>query len=284
MAIFTNQATLSYGNTVTNSNVTTGELLEALNATKTALTGTYAPGDDVTYVISLVNTDTAPVAGVTVTDDLGGYAFGADTRYPLTYADGSLLYYINGILQATPNVTAGPPLTVTGINIPAGGNATIIYEATVNQFAPLAGGTTVVNTATATGGGLATAVSAAETINAVAAPNLTITKSMSPTTVQDNSRLTYTFVIQNYGNTAATVTDNAVITDSFNPILTDLAVTYNGTTWAETTNYTYDETTGAFATVAGQITVPPATFTQDPATGAFVATPGVTTISVTGTV
>ena len=43
MAIFTNQATLSYNNTVTTSNITTGELLEVLSVTKTALSGTYTP-------------------------------------------------------------------------------------------------------------------------------------------------------------------------------------------------------------------------------------------------
>ena len=46
-------------------------------------------------------------------------------------------------------------------------------------------------------------------------------------------------------------------------------------------NYTYDETTGAFATVAGQITVPAATFTQN-ADGSYTTNPGVTVLTVTG--
>lgn len=38
--------------------------------------------------------------------------------------------------------------------------------------------------------------------------------------------------------------DLIVITDQFNPILSDLTVTFNGTAWAEGTQYTYDQTTG----------------------------------------
>ncbi|MBE6902169.1 MAG: hypothetical protein E7478_06815, partial [Ruminococcaceae bacterium] len=45
----------------------------------------------------------------------------------------------------------------------------------------------------------------------------------------------------------------------------------------------YNETTGEFATLAGQITVPAATYTQDE-TGAWVITPGVSVLRVVGTV
>jgi len=55
MAQFTNQATLSYNNTVVNSNVATGEILEVLSATKTAVIADYALDDNVTYVIEDLN-------------------------------------------------------------------------------------------------------------------------------------------------------------------------------------------------------------------------------------
>lgn len=54
--------------------------------------------------------------------------------------------------------------------------------------------------------------------------------------------------------------------------------------WRETTNYTYDETTGLFATLAGEITVPAASYTQDPVTGAWLVNPGVSTLVITGTI
>jgi len=79
-------------------------------------------------------------------------------------------------------------------------------------------------------------------------------------------------------------TDNASVTDTFDPILTDLTVTYDGTPWTEGTDYTYDETTGVFTTVPGRILVPAATFTQDPDTGVWTTDPGVGTLVVTGTI
>ena len=74
------------------------------------------------------------------------------------------------------------------------------------------------------------------------------------------------------------------MTDIFDPILTDLAVTFNGAVWTEPTNYTYDESTGTFVTVPGQITVPAATFTQDPVTGVYTTVPGVSVLTVEGTI
>ena len=54
MATFTNQATLRYNGNVVNSNITTGELVEVLSATKTAVIDSYEPGSDVTYVLRQV--------------------------------------------------------------------------------------------------------------------------------------------------------------------------------------------------------------------------------------
>ena len=283
MAIFTNQATLSYNNTVTTSNITTGELLEVLSVTKTALSGTYTPQDTVVYVVNLANTGTAAFTGLTVTDDLGAYDYDGGTLVPLDYVEGTLRYFLNGVVQATPTVTAGPPLTVTGITVPAGGNALLVYEARLNQYAPLDIEATVTNTVTVTGGGLSAPLSDTATVAAAAAPYLTISKSLSPLTVSENGQLTYTFVIQNTGNTPALLSDNAAITDTFDPILSDLTVTFNGEAWTEPDDYTYNEATGLFATVPGRITVPAASFTQTP-DGAWIILPGTATLTVTGTV
>ena len=137
MATFFNQATLTYGNTTILSNITTGELNQVLSASKTAVTTNYAQGDPVTYVINIQNSGTAPITGLTLTDDLGAYPFDGQTLTPLTLDADSVRYFTNGTLQPTPSVTAGPPLTISGLSIPAGGTATIVYTATVNTFAPL---------------------------------------------------------------------------------------------------------------------------------------------------
>ena len=284
MAIFSNQATLTYNGSSTNSNIAYGEILDVLAATKTAVEGTYTPGDLVTYVVTLRNTGTAALAGLTVQDNLGGYPFGGTTIYPLTYEAGSLAMFVNGAPQAAPAVTAGPPLEITGITVPAGGDVVLVYQAQANAYANPAVGGVIENTVTITGDGLSAPVTATETVNAQAGPDLTISKSITPAQVVDNDRVTYTFVIQNSGNQAVVATDNAAITDTFDPILTALAVTFDGAAWTQGVQYNYNETTGVFSTVPGQILVPAATYTQDPVTGAYSVSPGIATLVVTGTI
>lgn len=283
MATFTNQATLRYNGNVVNSNITTGELLEVLSATKTAVIDSYSQGSEITYVINIVNSGAITFTGISINDDLGEYAVGLSTYVPLDYVTGSAQYYLNGILQPAPAVAEGPPLVISGITVPANGVATIIYVARANQYAPLNLEGSIINTALISGGGI-TEITVTETITAESGARLTISKSMCPTTVTENGRLTYTFVIENIGNTPAVATDDVAITDTFNPILTGLSVTFNGIPWTENVNYTYSEATGVFSTIPGQITVPAATYTQDPSTGEWIIEPGVGVLTVTGTV
>jgi len=283
MATFTNQATLRYNGNVVNSNITTGELVEVLSATKTAVIDDYAQGSDVTYVIQIVNSGNIAFTGLTITDNLGEYTFGTGTLVPLDYVEGSTQYYVNGVLQAAPTVTAGPPLVIGGVNVPANGVVTVIYVARTNQYAPLGIEDTVVNTAVIDGGGI-TPITVTETIMPESGARLSITKSICPATVTENGTLTYTFTILNTGNAPAEVEDDVTVIDTFNPILTNLVVSLNGTTWTSPANYTYDETTGVFTTGPGQIVVPAATYTQDEETGEWIIDPGVVVITVTGTI
>lgn len=285
MAQFTNQAQLLYNNTVVNSNVAVGEITDPISGTKTALIDTYTRGDDITYIISIVNSGTTPFTNLTVTDNLGQYTVTPGvTPTPLTYTDGSVRAYVDGVLQAAPAVTAGPPLVFSGITVPAGSNLMIVYEARVNGTAPLSADSTIVNTATVSGGGIVTPLTLTETVTAAAEPNLTITKSIEPVPVAENGTLTYTFVIQNYGNAAAAATDDVVLSDTFNPLLRNVTATLNGTALTPASQYTYNPATGLFETIGGVITVPAATFEQDPATGNVLVTPGVSTLTVTGTI
>ena len=277
MATFTNRATLSYNNGVVNSNTVTGQIVEVLSASKTALTDSYGSGDTVTYVINLINSGNTAYTGLTVTDDLGAYDFGANPVVPLSYINGTLRYFINGELQTVPSVGDVSPLTVTGINVPANGNASIVYSALTNEFAPLANNSQIVNTATVTEGGLSAPVTATETIRRGNEPVLSISKSLNPLSVPVNGTLTYTFIIRNTGFTEAADEDNIVIRDVFDPI-------HDGTALTPATGYTYDRTTGTFATVAGAVTVPAATFEQNASSGAYSITPGAAILTITGTV
>lgn len=283
MAFFTNQAQLRYGNEITNSNITVGEIQEVLTVTKTAVKETYRQGGTVTYIISIVNAGTAEYTGLTLSDDLGTYAFGTTTRTPLDYSAGTIRYYQNGVLQTAPTVEAGPPLTITGVNVPAGGNATIVYETRLNAYAPLQLEAEITNVVTVSGT-CVSGITASETVSAVAEPVLSITKSVSPVPVTECGRLTYTFVIQNTGNVPADSTTEVSVTDTFDPVLRNLTVTFNGTAWSDPTNYTYNETTGMFRTVPGAVTVPAATYTQNSETGEWGTSSGVSTLIVTGTI
>ncbi len=283
MARFTNYATLSYSGGTRDSNTVTGELVETLGITKTAVMGDYTQQEDVTYVVSLVNSGTVPIGGLTLTDNLGAYTLDTQTLYPLSYTPDSLRYYENGVLKTAPAVTAGPPLVIGPVTVPAGGNVLLIYEAEVNEYAPLGQEATVTNQVTLTGGGLAAPLTAQAVIAMEPRAELNISKGVCPATVTENGQLTYTFVIENSGSIPAEAGDQVVLTDQFQPILDPITVTFEGTAWTQGTEYTYDAATGNFATVPGKITVPAATYTQN-GDGTWTVTPGTAVLVITGTV
>ena len=113
MAIFTNQATLTYNGSSTNSNIAYGEILDVLAVTKTAVEGSYTTGGLVTYVVTLRNTGAVALSGLTVTDDLGGYDFNGTTVYPLTYEENSAALFVNGVPQGY-SAEAGKVQTMIG--------------------------------------------------------------------------------------------------------------------------------------------------------------------------
>lgn len=285
MAQFTNQASISYNGVTANSNIVTGEITQVLTASKTSVSGSYRRGEVLTYAVSITNTGAAPLDGLTVTDNLGAYAVGGTTATPLTFTDGSVLYYVNGVLQAAPTVAAGPPLSISGISVPAGGNALLVYRATVNDYAAPGTGGSIVNTVTVNGGGLTEPISASETVTADTSALLSITKALNPTVVAENGQIAYTFTIRNTGAEAVDAAAALVVSDTFDPALkTPISVTLNGDAWPETGNYSYNAASGAFATTAGRVTVPAAAYAQDAATGLWTVTPGVAVLTVTGNI
>ena len=282
MASFSNFATLSYNGGTVSSNTVTGEILESVTAEKTAVTQEYAAGETVSYALSLVNGGSAAVT-VSISDDLGAYTFGETTLYPLACRAGTLQLFVNGVLQPAPAVTAGPPLVVSGVEIPAGGSAVLVYETEVTAYAPLASASVITNTATVTGGGVGVPLTASATVGTRDQAALSISKAVTPASVPAGGELSYSFEIVNTGNTAAGADDAAVLSDTFDPVLSGLQVSFNGQSWARSTNYSYDETGGVFATLPGQITVPAATYTQN-TDGSWTVEPGSAVLTVSGTI
>ena len=287
MAIFQNQATITFGGVTRASNITTGEIVEAVGIVKTATPASYTPGSRITYVVNIRNTGDTPLTGLTVTDDLGAYETDGEiieriTVVPLTYVDGSARVFTDGAEGPAPTVTARQSLTVTGIDVPANGVTTLVYLANANEYAPLGEGGQIENTAAVTGPGVTGEVSDTAVVTAGTAADLSIVKSVNPAVVTENSRVTYTFEVQNTG-AETTAEDNVVIRDTFSPILTDLAVMLNGTPLTPA-QYTYDEGTGEFATAAGTLTIPGASYAQDSTTGVWTVDPGTATLTVSGVI
>ena len=277
MPAFYNHATLTYNDTVINSNTVEGNLSASLSIDKNAVHNAYRHGDMITYALTFVNSGTADSENLNLSDDLGAYDFNQNSLVPLDYVEDSVKYFINGELQDAPDTDAGAPLQFHNIRVPAGGSTTILYTVRVNHFAPLGVGAVLTNTATldresngdAPGRGGSNGhhrpcrcrcesnptlpILAAEDIYPETSPSLTITKSLCPKEVSPCEPLTYTLTIENTGTTAITAADNVVVTDTFDPVLDISSVNYNGVAWNEPANYTYNETTGLFSTVAGQI-------------------------------
>lgn len=281
--IFTNQATLNYNGDLIRSNITQGSIESVLSINKEVVETSYHAGETLTYVVSIVNRSDNAMTGVTVSDDLGAYPFDAQTIRPLSYKQNSLQYYANGVLQTDPAVSSTDGLVISGISVPANSSAILVYSATVNEYAPLDTDGEIINTVTLQNA----KSSSAQTSNTVPVTGealLSVLKSVTPVPVSENGELTYTFQLQNSGNTPITEADSAVITDTFTPTLSNIRVVFNGQTLVQGTDYTYDESTGEFATVNGALSIPAATFTQDTTTGEWHITPGVSTLTITGVV
>lgn len=149
MPAFYNFATLRYGGETIQSNTVRGELEDAYGIELSAVPERYRPGERIAYAATLTNSSAIDARELTLTDDLGAYAFGAGTLVPLSYVDGSVRYFVNGELQPAPEAQVGADGSIAfrGIRIPANGDAALVYSAEVNERAPLGPGALISSTA-----------------------------------------------------------------------------------------------------------------------------------------
>lgn len=286
--IITNRATVNYNYgtsaAVAVSNVTSTVLNGVLSIEKTSLSDNYRIGQELTYIITVSNNGASLAEDITVVDDLGSYQVNGSYITPLTFI-GNAQLFINGVFDSILMPTAGENSIIFDIpSIPAGGNAQIIYQARVNEFANGEAGSEITNTACADfdcGCPCNEPICDSYTVTANEFAELRIVKSVCPNPVVCGETLTYVIDIYNYGNIAAT---DVVITDTFDPALSDLAVRVDGVIIPET-DYNYVGGVLTLPNAAGdEITVPAATFAQDPTTGVVTVTPGRIQVIVTGTV
>lgn len=288
MATISNQATLNYksGNTdlSTASNTATVTLQGPLDVRKHALESSYQLGDVITYNIFIQNTGSTILTNLTVTDNLGTFAFSPTLNLtPLTYIPSGKIFLdnvfsreITGTVSEAQNSvvfdlgTLNPTVTVL-----------LQYKAKVNEFAGVVVGTSVIeNTASVTADGINSPVTAKYSLAVASYASLEIEKTMTPDPVIDGSPLTYTFILKNYGTLSAT---DVVLRDVFSPAPDVTTVTVNG---ASTTDFSY--TTGVFRypalNSADTYTVDAATFKVDQTTGVVTIVPGTSTVTIRGTI
>ena len=281
MAIITNQANLTYTYGMTTasvlSNVATTEMNAALSAAKRVLDESYRLGSDLTYILSFENGGGSAITNLPVLDNLGAYTPEGATApvQPLTYT-GPAALYIDGVFSSelSPTVQDGGVL-FTIPEIPAGSNALLVYQATVNGFAPLTLGSEIENTASI---GTTDPQTVSATVPAASYADVSITKEMAPDPVSTGDTMTVTFTIENRGNADAT---GLLLTDDFPLALSDVSVTVNG---APISDFTFENSTLTLpAGTQTTLSVPAAAFTQDE-TGAVTVGPGKLTVVMTGTI
>jgi len=285
--IITNQATLNYRygdelSVTTVSNIASATLNGSLDINKTSLNDGYRFDEVLTYVINLNNTGAA-ISNITVTDDLGTYQFNGNSYTPLTYT-GTAQLFVNGVLSGGLTVnTVGNNLVFSIDSLPANSDAQIIYQVRVNGFADIECGSVITNTATTQCNCLCNILS--ESSNSLVAEcyaDVRIFKSICPNPIICGEEVSYIIDIYNYGNIDA---EDVVLTDTFNPILTDISVYANGVLIPQG-EYSYINGVLTFPAPGSdyELIVPAATFTRNMQTGEYMINPGHLQITVSGNI
>ncbi|MBB5476092.1 beta strand repeat-containing protein [Micromonospora parathelypteridis] len=221
--------------------ITTGPLV----VTKTSNVSTVAAGGTVNYTISVTNTATVALSGVTITDPLGGVLDDAVYNADATATSGTVSF-------------VNPTLSWTG-NLAAGAAVTISYSVTVAS--PPTGDLILTNTVTSptlgtncTAGSLDARCTATVPISA-----LTIVKTANRTTATPGDVVSYTIAVTNTGRAAYPA---ATFTDAMGAVLDDAV--YNNDAAATTGAVSFSSpnltwtgilAVGASATITYTVTV-----------------------------
>ena len=287
MATIENFATIKYtsgGVTATKvSNLAEISLESSVRITKSTLGDTYSENSVLTYIITVTNTTASAINDITVTDDLGTFTFNAAELTPLNYTAPALLL-IDGqdtTAQLTVDTSTPGSLIFSFPSLPAGATANIIYKVTVNEYASLDTGSTIINTATLSSTAECVDGEASATVQVADMADVSVLKQMCPNPVVCGSTVTYTIRVYNYGNLAA---ENVELTDNFDPVPSNITVRRDGVILAGT-DYTYVNGLLTVPSASGvAISVPPATFTRDPVSGIVSVTPGMVEYIIAGTI
>ncbi|MBO5914408.1 MAG: DUF11 domain-containing protein [Clostridia bacterium] len=286
--IITNRATVNYSygrsSAVTVSNTASTVLNGTVEISKFALSNAYRAGGDITYIITVTNSGNSALGDITVADDLGSIEFGNGRLKTLDYIGPAQLYTGGMYVSALTPITTVDGISFNIGNLPIGETATIIYVARANQNASSALGESITNTATARrfcDCPCDFPSSASATVYAEAYGDLRVIKSVCPNPVVCGEQINYIIDLYNYGNT---VVGNVVLSDVFDPLLTDLTVSIDGNV-IPASQYNYVNGTLTLPNRSGsEITVPAASFTRNEQSGAVNINPGHIQITLSGNI
>ena len=248
--------------------ITIPVLTPALTITQAASPATAAPGQQVTYTITVTDSGQTPYTGATVTDPLSGVIDDAA--------------YDNDAAATTGTATfTSPTLTWTG-NLTPGHAATITFTVTVNN--PDTGNHVLTSTLTSTASGSNCPATGGTDPRCAATTDiagLTIVNTADVSTTTPGSTIGYTITITNTGQTSY---DSATVTDNLAGVTDDAAFGDNATTTAGSVDYTAPDLTwtgdlapGQAATITFNVTV------DNPDTGDKIITSTVTSAAAGST-
>ena len=236
MADVMNTANISYtyagagADSTAESNTTSTTVQSAccLEITKMAMSSGFIPGDNVSFMLRILNAGTEALTGVVVEDNLGAYEDSGATIVPMSYVSGTAAQSTDHAEWVTVTPTQTNPLTFEIGALGVGEEVEITYTALVSGSF---GGEEISNTASVSGEGSASTVvdSATSVLPKASYAQLSVEKTGSADTVVTGTPFTYSLSISNTGNADAT---GIVVTDQLpsNFVLSGINMIQNGTT------------------------------------------------------
>ncbi len=279
-----NQASLSFlsggiENSST-SNVAMTTLIVPLSLAKTSVEVSYTKNQTITYILTITNTASTSINSVIIRDNMGTIE---SLNLPSTTYVGPSYLYINGLFSSSLSpVLIDGEIEYTISAIEPLSTATVIFQAKVNEYAPLSQDSSITNTLTVSADTFNQDVTTEYTIPINNEARVSIVKSMSPNPVYEGGELSYEFQVSNCGNIEAT---SLVLSDSFSPAPSSIVSLYLDEEIVEVSEYDYVDGTLTFPSAGSTLTltIPPATFERND-NNEVVITPSIIDIKVVGVI
>ena len=247
-----------------------------VTATKTTLTRTFRPGENITFLTRVQNTGQGPLYNLTIAESLGA----DNAPENLVYQADSAVVFVGEVPTAVAPEADGNKLTfrIPGA-VTSQQTVLIVYCARVNPAlnittGTLSGTSAVTANSGSENGPLVQPAAAAEATVALAQyADLAVTKAVDKQNVSRGDALTYTFTLLNTGSQPSVLTDT--LPDGFIPSLVTASV--GGVTTVYTDDmYELDPETNTLTVPSGgaALSVPAAT----------ISGPGTAEITVCGVV